>query len=391
MHVHNIPSLSSSPTSSVSMAPPVGYESLKLNGNKAAVLVKQHQLLIQPFPFPNAPKSNEVIVKMKALGICGSDVHYWTHGAIGDFVVRQPMVIGHESAGEVVCIGSSVTHLKVGDRVALEPGLPCRHCNYCKAGNYNLCPDMAFFSTPPVHGSLANYVCHSADFCHKLPHNMSFEQGAMCEPLSVGVYACQRGQIKPGDKVAILGAGPIGLVTMLVAKAFGATYVVMTDVQNDRLEVSRKLGANLTVNVSKQTPQQLKDHIVEAIGSQVDVTFDCCGYESASHLALLLTRSGGNVCIIGMHDNTMSLPVLPHCVIREVDLCGIFRYRNTYPTCINLITNNKVNVNPLITHRISISLDNNSNDSVNQANLIKGFELAKNCSDGAIKIMFNLS
>jgi len=158
----------------------------------------------------------EVLLAMDSVGICGSDVHYLAHGRIGDFVLTKPMIIGHESAGVVAKLGKKVTTLKVGDRVAIEPGVPCRKCDHCKQGKYNLCPGMVFCATPPYDGNLTRYYKHAADFCFKLPDHVTMEEGALLEPLSVGVHACKRAEVTLGSKVLILGAGPIGLVTLMV-------------------------------------------------------------------------------------------------------------------------------------------------------------------------------
>jgi len=315
---------------------------------------------------------------MKAVGICGSDVHYWTHGRIGDFVVKAPMIIGHESAGQVVEVGPGVTHVKAGDRVTLEPGVPCRACSHCRSGKYNLCPDIEFFATPPVHGSLATYVVHAADYVYKLPENVTFEEGAMCEPLSVGVYSCQRSHVEPGNRIAILGAGPIGLIIMLTARAFGAEHVVITDVSEERLAAAKKFGANAVINVKGMSSRDVADQIIKHTGRKVDQTFECCGMQSATQTAIYATKSGGTVCLVGLHDPEMKLPIFDASV-REVDMRGIFRYANTYPTCISLIASGRVNVKQLITHRYNPIKD-----------LITGFETAKTGRDGAIKVMFNL-
>ncbi|CAI0547021.1 unnamed protein product [Linum tenue] len=217
--------------------------------NMAAWLVAVNTLKIQPFELPSLGP-HDVRVRMKAVGICGSDVHYLKTLRCAHFVVEEPMVIGHECAGIIEEIGSEVTHLVPGDRVALEPGISCWRCSYCKQGSYNLCPEMKFFATPPVHGSLANQVVHPADLCFKLPDDISLEEGAMCEPLSVGVHACRRANVGPETNVLIMGAGPIGLVALLAARAFGAPRVVIVDVDEFRLSVAKDLGASETVQVS---------------------------------------------------------------------------------------------------------------------------------------------
>ncbi|KAG5188786.1 sorbitol dehydrogenase [Tribonema minus] len=307
-----------------------------------------HQRLDQPL------QANEVRVQVGALGICGSDVHYLKHMRIGDFVVNEPMIIGHESAGMITEIGPGVKHLKVGDRVAMEPGIPCRCCHLCKEGVYNLCEEMEFFATPPVHGSLANFVVHPADFCFPLPDGMTLEEGAMCEPVSVGIHACKRSGVRPGTLLAVLGAGPIGLVTLLVAKAFGATSIVITDISDERLTVAKALGATACINVANLTTEETCKRITEALGGRKPhVTADCCGFTSSMAAALAVTASGGKVCLIGMGHGEMTLP-LTASAAREVDILGVFRYRNAYPLAIDLISKRHIDVQPLITNRFNL-------------------------------------
>lgn len=281
--------------------------------------------------------------QVEACSVCGSDCHYWKHGSIGPFVVKEPMVIGHESAGVVVSVGPGVTHVAPGDRVALEPGVPCGGCEHCRQGSYNLCPDMRFFATPPVHGSLARYISHHADFCYKLPDGVSTEEGALCEPLSVGVHAARRGGVAGGDSVLVTGAGPIGLVCAMVSRAFGATRVVMTDVNPQRLEFAAKIGAaDATVNVGGLSAADAAAAVLAANGgAPVAVAHECCGFTSALQTAIAATKGGGAITLVGMGSDTVTLPLL-EASIREVDLRPIFRYRHSYPTAIQLIAAGKV-------------------------------------------------
>eukprot|EP01126_Amoeba_proteus_P058606 TRINITY_DN757_c0_g1_i8.p1 TRINITY_DN757_c0_g1~~TRINITY_DN757_c0_g1_i8.p1 ORF type:complete len:247 (+),score=29.69 TRINITY_DN757_c0_g1_i8:3-743(+) len=213
--------------------------------NLAIVLRERKQFSYEEIPMPH-PKPGSVIIRVHTTGICGSDVHYWAHGKCGPFVCNGPIILGHESSGIVEDVGQGVQHLKRGDRVAMEPGVPCRLCTYCRNGKYNLCPEMKFFATPPIDGTLANFIEHPADFCYKMPDHMSFEEGALLEPLSVAVHSCQRGRVTAGSHVLITGAGPIGLVSLIVARALGATKVVLTDMLPSRLEIASKLGTMLS-------------------------------------------------------------------------------------------------------------------------------------------------
>ncbi|XP_030463413.2 sorbitol dehydrogenase isoform X1 [Syzygium oleosum] len=347
--------------------------------NMAAWLVAVNTLKIQPFTLPPLGP-HDVRVRMKAVGICGSDVHYLKTLRCAHFVVKEPMVIGHECAGIIEEVGSEVKTLVPGDRVALEPGISCWRCDHCKEGRYNLCPDMKFFATPPVHGSLANQVVHPADLCFKLPDNVSLEEGAMCEPLSVGVHACRRANVGPETNVLVMGAGPIGLVTMLAARAFGAPRIVIVDVDDHRLSVAKDLGADNIVKVStdmKDIPEEVA-LIQKAMATEIDVIFDCAGFNKTMSTALNATRSGGKVCLVGMGHNEMTVPLTP-AAAREVDVIGIFRYKNTWPLCLEFLRSGKIDVKPLITHRFGFS----------QKEVEDAFETSARGSK-AIKVMFNL-
>ncbi|VFR02790.1 unnamed protein product [Cuscuta campestris] len=347
--------------------------------NLAAWLVGVNDIKIQPFHLPPLGP-HDVRVRIKAVGICGSDVHYLKHMRCAGYIVKEPMVIGHECAGVIEEVGSGVETLFPGDRVALEPGISCWRCDFCKEGSYNLCPEMKFFATPPVHGSLANHVVHPAHLCFKLPDDLSLEEGAMCEPLSVGVHACRRASIGPETRVLVMGAGPIGLVTMLAARAFGAPKIILADVDQARLSVARELGADEVIKVSTNIQDVAAEieKIKEATGAGIDVSFDCAGFDKTMTTALGATRSGGKVCLIGMGHEHMTIP-LAATAAREVDVIGVFRYKNTWPLCIELMRSGKIDVKPLITHRFGFS----------QREVEEAFEASAR-GGNAIKVMFNL-
>src|SRR5512133_1207835 len=213
----------------------------------AAVMYGPRDVRLERRPIPDIGP-DEVLVDIAAVGVCGSDVHFYWDGRIGKRVVQKPMILGHESAGTVVAVGDRVTSLQPGDRVALEPGIPCRRCSYCKTGHYNLCPNVAFMAAPHTDGAMREYVKTAADFAFKLPDSMSFEDGTLVEPLSVGVYAARRGRVAPGDNVVILGAGTIGLMALQAAKVYGASRRIVVDLQPDRLEMAKRLGATHVIN-----------------------------------------------------------------------------------------------------------------------------------------------
>eukprot|EP00929_Paragymnodinium_shiwhaense_P115213 TRINITY_DN83944_c0_g1_i1.p1 TRINITY_DN83944_c0_g1~~TRINITY_DN83944_c0_g1_i1.p1 ORF type:complete len:386 (-),score=48.12 TRINITY_DN83944_c0_g1_i1:128-1285(-) len=361
--------------------------------NEAVVLNKIDDMSLQPWPMPEVA-ADECLVAVKCVGICGSDVHYWKDGRIGHFVLNKPMVIGHESSGVVVRVGSDVQGLKPGDRVAMEPGVPCDKCNWCRTSKYNLCPVLTgankeplkgrqgFFATPPVHGSMAKYIAHPARYCFVLPDSVSLEEGAMCEPLSVGVYACeQRAKVAPGSSVAVFGAGPIGTFTSMVAHGLGAKRIILCDIAQERLDFVRdKCCPVVPLNTKGMNAEQIAAKIQSLNEDEaIDSAIDCSGAETCIQAAILSTKTGGSVCIVGMGKLDQTLPLM-NASMREVDLCGVFRYRYTYPKCIELLAGKKVNVDPLITHRFKFT----------QESIMDAFETCRTGRDGAIKCMIHV-
>jgi len=341
--------------------------------NLSAVLKKIGDLKMEQRPIPK-PGKNEVLIRIHSVGICGSDVHYWVNGCIGDFVVKAPMVLGHETSGTVAEVGEGVKHLKAGDRVAIEPGVPCRSCGYCKNGQYNLCPEVVFCATPPHDGTLTRYYVQAADFCYKLPDHVSFEEGALLEPLSVAVQACRRANITVGDVVLICGAGPIGLVNVLVARASGASKILVTDIDEHRLKVAKEYGADLTYQVGKKDSRTLAEEVIAQFGQRPDKTIECSGAESSIQLAIYATKSGGTIVLVGLGPAEVRLPIV-NAAVREVDIRGVFRYANCYPVALALVASGRVNVKPMVTHRFKLEES------------LKAFETAKTGADHAIKVM----
>ena len=227
--------------------------------NRAAVLMRPGEIAMQQRPIPT-PAPREVLVEVTSVGVCGSDVHWYEHGRIGDLVVRSPLVLGHECAGRVAATGEDVTKHAVGDRVCLEPGVPCGRCRECRGGRYNLCVDVAFFATPPVDGAFADFVTIHEDFAFALPDGMSDDVGALMEPLSVGIWACRKAGITAGDRVLVTGAGPIGLLAMQVARAFGATDVAIADVNEHRLSAARRMGGHARPARRRRRDQARETH-----------------------------------------------------------------------------------------------------------------------------------
>ncbi|XP_064932409.1 sorbitol dehydrogenase isoform X1 [Columba livia] len=295
--------------------------------NLAVVVHRAGDLRLENRPIPE-PGPNEVLLQMHSVGICGSDVHYWQHGRIGDFVVKNPMVLGHEASGTVIKVGSGVTHLKPGDRVAIEPGVPREMDEFCKTGRYNLSPTIFFCATPPDDGNLCRYYKHNASYCYKLPDNVTFEEGALIEPLSVGIHACKRAGVTLGSKVFVSGSGPIGLVNVLVAKMMGAAAVVVTDLSASRLQKAKEVGADFTIQVTTETPQEVASKVEALLGCMPEMTVECTGVQACIQTGIYATRSGGTLVLVGLGPEMVTLPVV-NAAVREVDIRGIFRYCNT--------------------------------------------------------------
>lgn len=341
---------------------------------KAAVLYKARDLRLEEVPTPEYGP-DDVLVKIGSVGICGSDVHYWRTGAIGDFVVKAPMILGHEVAGTVAEVGANVTSLKVGDRVALEPGVPCRRCEQCKTGRYNLCPDVRFFATPPVDGALSDYAVSPADFAYKIPDSLSLDAAALIEPLSVGIHACRRGNLTAGQSVLIAGAGPIGLTSLAAARAFGATEIFISDVRPHRLEIAKKMGATHAFDAREDAEAVVR----EATGGRgVDLAVECAGAEPAFMSCLKTAKSGGAVVVVGLGDDSTYRVPMVELAVKELDLKGIFRYVYTYPAAINLLTSGAVDLDPMITHHFPLD------------EMLTGFEYAEKGTDGAVKVMIEV-
>jgi L-iditol 2-dehydrogenase len=308
--------------------------------NLSAVLYASGDLRVEDREIPT-PQARQVQVAVQAIGICGSDVHYYQHGRIGPFVVEHPMVIGHESAGFVSAVGADVDAARIGDHVALEPGVPCGACAQCRAGRYNLCPDVSFFATPPVDGSIAQYVTIAADFAHRVPDGLTHSQAAMAEPVSVALWAVRKAGLIGGERVLVIGAGPIGLLVGQVAKALGAGTVTVTDVNDYRLSVATDLGL-------------VAAHAERPPAGDFDVLIECSGSSRALHDAMGLAARAGRVVLVGMGADEVSFNV-PLIQTRELWVTGTFRYANTYPTALALIASGAVAVDPLMTHEFPLA------------------------------------
>lgn len=301
------------------------------------VLATDLSMHLERRPVPE-PGPDEVQIAVKSVGICGSDIHYYEHGRIGSFIVEQPLVLGHEASGVITKVGTNVTDKEVGMRVAMEPGVPCKACAQCRAGNYNLCPDVIFFATPPVDGTFAEYITLDAAFAHPVPDHVSFDAAALMEPLSVGIWANRKAGTQPGSRVLITGAGPIGIVNAMVAKASGAAHITVTDTNDDRLATARALGFT-TVNPTTQDMNH---------AAGFDILIECSGAPAAITQGIRALGPAGTAILVGMApSSTIEVPI-DAIQSKEIWLTGTFRYANTYPTAVELVASGAVDLDQLV-------------------------------------------
>lgn len=338
--------------------------------NKAAFMHGINDIIFKDVPMPEVSE-NDVLIKVDSVGICGSDVHYYEHGKIGDFVVEGDFILGHESAGEVVEVGSKVKNLVVGDRVTLEPGKTCGKCEFCKEGKYNLCPDVEFFATPPYQGVFTNYVAHPEDMCFKLPENVSYVEGALVEPLAVGLHASDQGGVKLGDTVVIFGSGCIGLVTLLACKAKGASNIIVVDVLEKRLETAKRLGATSVINAKDTDALKKIEELTEGKGA--NVVIDTAGSVITYKQTVDVVKRGGTIVLVGMTPVDEIEFNFAKLMGKEADIKTVFRYRNLYSIAVNAIASGAINVKDIVSHEFDFDHTKEAMDFVvnNAADVVK--------------------
>ena len=337
---------------------------------KTAVMTAIGKVELTERPIP-VPAPGEALVKVEYVGICGSDLHYFESGRIGDYVVKPPFVLGHEAGGVVVEVGEGVTDLKPGDRVALEPGKTCGHCEHCKEGRYNLCEDVIFFATPPVDGVFQEYVAHEADLCFKLPENVSTLEGALIEPLAVGFHAAIQGDAHLGQKAVVMGAGCIGLVSMMALKARGVSEVYVVDVMDKRLDKAMELGATGVINGAKENVEERISQITD--GKGVDLVIETAGTEITTRQAVSIAKKGSNIVLVGYSKTgEMTLP-MSLVLDKELTFKTVFRYRHIYPIAIEAVAAGKVNLKGIVTNIFDLDdVQNAMDQSVNnKADIVK--------------------
>jgi L-iditol 2-dehydrogenase len=311
---------------------------------RTSVLLRERTLTIEDRPLPSY-QSDEVLVRVAAVGVCGSDVHYFRHGKIGDFVVENPLVLGHELSGTIVAVGDKVDPSRVGERVAVEPQKPCHRCRECRAGRYNLCEFMEFYATPPIDGAFTGYVAIQAEFAHPIPDSISDEAAALLEPLSVAITTMRKAGIVPGSSILIAGAGPIGIICAQTARAFGASEIIVSDLVPERRERALKYGATRVID------PMVTD--VATGGLDVNAFVDASGSPRAVFSGIKAVRPAGVAVLVGLGNSEMNLPV-EHIQNLEITVTGIFRYTDTWPAGIHLVSTGQIDLDSLVTGRFDL-------------------------------------
>ena len=342
---------------------------------RALVLEKKLQLSLRDIDLPKEVHPHDVKIKMHTVGICGSDVHYYTHGKIGPFVVKEPMVLGHEGSGTVIEIGSNVSNLKVGDRVCIEPGVPDVYSKEYMKGLYNLDPKLTFWATPPDHGCLTPEVVFPSNFVFKLPENVSYAEGAMIEPLAVGLQAAEKAKIIPGETALVMGCGPIGLVIALTALAGGCSKVFIADIVSEKLKMCNNFENLIPIDLNKDDPSNVIKKNTNNWGA--NIIFEASGATKAYETIFDSICPAGRVVIVGNPMNPIPMDFAT-LLTKEIEIKTVFRYAHQYERAINLLSSNKIDVKPMITDTVAFD------DS------IKAFERAAKNLPEDVKIQIQL-
>jgi D-xylulose reductase len=312
---------------------------------RALVLERQHELAMRDIELPMEVGPGMVKIAIHTVGVCGSDVHYYTHGKIGPFVVNAPMVLGHEAAGTIVEVGAGVSHLKVGDRVCMEPGVPDPNSRASRLGMYNIDPAVSFWATPPIHGVLTPEVVHPANYTFKLPDNVSFAEGAMVEPFAVGMQAATKAKITPGDTAVVLGAGPIGTMVAIAALAGGCARVIIADLAQPKLDIAARYQGIIPVNIREHNIVEEVKRLTDGWGA--DIVFECSGSPHAWKTIMDLPRPGGTIVVVGLPVEPAPFDIATAST-REIRIETVFRYAHQYDRAIALFASGRVDLKPLI-------------------------------------------
>jgi D-xylulose reductase len=343
---------------------------------KALVLERKGELSLREIDLPTSVGDDDVKIAIHTVGVCGSDVHYYTHGRIGAYVVREPMVLGHEAAGTIVEVGAKVTNFQVGDRVCMEPGVPDMSSRATKLGIYNVGPAVRFWATPPIHGILTAFAVHPAAFTYKLPDNVSFAEGAMIEPFAVGMQAAARARIAPGDVGAVIGAGPIGIMVALAALAGGCARVYISDFAREKLAIAARYPGIVPVDIGKEPLGAIVARETNSWGA--DVVFESSGSARAYANIFSIVRPGGCVVLVGLPIDPVPFDVAA-AISREARIETVFRYANVFDRALGLIASGKVDLKPLVSATFPF------------AQSVKAFERAASALPSDVKLQIQVA
>ncbi len=344
-------------------------------GMRVLRLHKPYDLQFHDEPIPDlAP--DEVLIRVGSVGICASDVHYYREGRIGDQVVQKPIVLGHEFSGVVAAVGSGVKTLQEGARVAVEPSRPCKQCDVCREGLTNICPNVQFFGTPPIDGSLREYLAWPAELCIQVSHTVSLDEAAMIEPLAVGLYAVDLAEMAGGETVAVLGVGAIGLSVLQAARVAGAAKIIVSEPIKERRELALNLGADVVIDPSTGDSTS---QILEMTGRGVEIAFECAGMPDAVAQTAEIVRPKGRVVVVGIpEEDVYSFRASP-CRRKELEIQMVRRSKNTAERGVEMVERGLVDVKSYVTHRFPF-------EKAGEA-----IELAWRKSDGVLRAVVNVS
>ncbi len=343
---------------------------------KAALLTAPGKFEIRQLPDPKIGNETDVLISVKTVGVCGSDMHYYTTGRIGSQVVKYPFIVGHEAAGVIEKIGKGVTHVKPGQRIAIEPAVSCGKCDQCISGRENTCRKLRFLGAPQqLDGAQCEYIVMPQENCFPIPDSMTFEEATLCEPLAIAVYAVDRSPLAEGMSVAILGVGPIGMSVFHVLRTTNVGSVFVTDRLDARLGAAKKLRPKWAGN-----PDRV-DVVKEISGVeplQMDIVYECSGDPAAISQAVELLKPGGTLMIVGIPE-VDEISFLVHELRRkEITIVNVRRQNHSTQKAIDLVASGKLNVDSLVTHRFQLE------------DTAKAFDLVANYRDGVMKTMIHI-
>lgn len=343
---------------------------------KAIKLTGIREMKLFDVPMPQITKKTDVLIRVKTVGVCGSDLHYYTTGRIGDQVVQYPFTIGHECAGIVEKVGGAVTRVSVGDRVAVDPAMPCGHCDQCKTGRSHTCRNLKFLGCPgQAEGCLAEYIVMPETSCFHIGGNLTLDEAALSEPLTIGVYAVKLAQMIPNLTIGILGCGPIGLSVLTASSVYLPHNIYVTDKLNYRLDFAKRHGATWIGNPTQiDVVSDIKTH--EPL--LLDIVFECCGQQEALDQAINLLKPGGKLMLIGIPETDKITFRINELRRKEISIQNVRRQNESVEDCLMLLNSGTVDVNPWATHRFKLT------------DAAKAFDLVDNYSDGIIKAMIDI-